>query len=110
MGKIVEAIISDGEVIPLSDFNSEQEFEYKLLNSLDFETVKSFFIKKIILDTVKERDFISNGSNGVSEVEMMNLLKREDVEVLIKELEEKRLIRLRKGINHKMYFVYKRRV
>ena len=45
MNKIAEIITTDGEVHALSDFNSEKEFEYKILNSLEFETIRDFFIK-----------------------------------------------------------------
>jgi hypothetical protein len=44
----ISAIVTlDGEVIPASDFGSEKEFEFKVLNSLNFETIQDFFIKKI---------------------------------------------------------------
>ena len=55
MSKIAEVISTDGEVQALSDFNSEKEFEYKILNSLGFENIRDFFIKKTIIDAVKEK-------------------------------------------------------
>lgn len=108
MSKIAEIISIDGEVISLSDCTSEKEFEYKILNSLDFQNIKSYFIKKTIIELVKERHKKTNGSNGVTTVEMMNILKREDIEPFLNELQEKKIIELKKGINSDMYFVYKK--
>lgn len=108
MSKLAEAVSIDGEVISLSESNSPEEFEYKILNSLDPETVKSFFIKKLILDAVRKRHKMSNGDNGVTAVEMMNLLSKEEVQPFIKELQEKKVIRMKKGINNDMYFLFKK--
>lgn len=108
MNKIAEIISIDGEVISLSEANSEREFEYKVLNSLNFETIKSFFIKKTIIEAVKQKSIDTNGSNGVTTLEMMNLLKREDIESYLEELEAKKIIVMKKGVNSNMYFVYKK--
>jgi hypothetical protein len=105
----ISAIVSlDGEVIPASDFNSEKEFEFKILNSLDFENVRDFFIKKTIIEAVKAKYKLSNGSNGVSTVELLNIFKWKDLELYIKELEEKRIIKKQQGISLEMYFPYKK--
>jgi hypothetical protein len=105
MAKISAIISTDGEIIPSSDFGSEKEFQFKTLNSLDFESVKDFFIKRTIFQAVKEKHNLSNGSNGVTSVELNNLFKWTDIEVYIKELENKNLIKTQKGINSEMYFL-----
>jgi hypothetical protein len=108
MNKIAEIISTDGEVIPASDFGSEKEFEFKILNSLDFENIKSFFIKKTIIEAVKNKHNSSNGSNGVTNVELLNLFKWKDIELYIKELEQKKVITKKQGISLEMYFIYKK--
>jgi hypothetical protein len=108
MSNIAEIILADGEVISISDFASENEFQLKLLNSLDFESIRSFFIKKTIVETVKEKHKLSNGSNGVSTIELLNLFKWNDLETYLNELEEKKIIQKRQGVNLEMYFVYKK--
>ena len=54
MSNIAEIISNEGVVNTMSDFKSQKEFEYKILNSLEFETIKEFFIKKSIIDAVKQ--------------------------------------------------------
>ena len=73
MSNLTAIVSNDGEVISMSDFGSEKEFQYKVLNNLDFETIKDFFIKKTIIDTVREKHKTSKGSNGVTTVEISNL-------------------------------------
>jgi hypothetical protein len=105
----LSAIVTlDGEVIPASDFGSEKEFEFKVLNSLDFEIIRAFFIKKTIIEAVKAKHKLSNGSNGVTTVELLNIFKWNDIELYIKELEEKRIIKKQQGISLEMYFMYKK--
>ncbi len=108
MNKIAEIISTDGEVHSLSDFNSEKEFEYKILNSLEFETIRDFFIKKTIIDAVREKHNSSNGSNGVTTVDLLNLFKWKDIETYINELAEKKIIQKKQGISLEMYFIYKK--
>ena len=108
MNKIAEIISIDGEVIPASDFGSEKEFEFKILNSLDFESIRDFFIKKTIIQAVKDKHNSSNGSNGVTNVDLLNLFKWKDIEMYIDELEKKKMIKKRQGISLDMYFVYKK--
>lgn len=108
MSKIAEVILEDGEVLSATEINSEKEFEFKILNNLDFETVRSFFIKKTIIDVVREKHKASNGSNGVTSVELLNLFKWNDLDTYLKELEEKKVIQKKQGINLEMYFVYKK--
>jgi hypothetical protein len=108
MSSIAEIILTDGEVQALSDFNSEKEFEYKILNSLEFETIRDFFIKKTIIDAVREKHNLSNGSNGVTTVELLNLFKWKDIETYINELVEKKIIQKKQGVSLQMYFIYKK--
>lgn len=108
MSKITEAITTDGEVFSLTESSSEKEFEFKILNYLDFETVKSFFIKKSIIEAVKAKHKLSNGSNGVTTVELLNLFRWNDIELYLKELEEKKIITKRQGLSLQMYFMYKK--
>ena len=108
MNKIAEIISVDGEVVSLSDFTSEKEFDFKILNSLDFQTIREFFIKKNILDAVREKHKLSNGSNGVSIVELMNLFKLNEIEIYVNELEQKKIIQKKKGISLDLYFIFKK--
>jgi hypothetical protein len=104
----ISAIVSeDGEVISMSDFASEKEFQYKVLNNLDFETIKDFFIKKTIIDAVREKHKTSKGSNGVTTVEISNLFKWKNLEEYVDELESKKIIAKKQGINLEMFFVPK---
>ena len=105
----LSAIVSlDGEVIPASDFGSEKEFQFKVLNSLDFESIRDFFIKKTIIQAVKDKHNSSNGSNGVTTVDLLNLFKWKDIEIYIDELEKKKMITKKQGISLEMYFIYKK--
>lgn len=106
--KIGEIILADGEVISASNFGSESEFVFKILNSLDFQSVRAFFIKKTIIEAVKEKHIASNGSNGVTTVELANLFKWSDIEIFTEELEQKKIIKKRAGVNHQMFFIYKK--
>lgn len=108
MSKIAEVILEDGEVLSATEINSEKEFEFKILNNLDFETVRSFFIKKTIIDVVREKHKASNGSNGVTSVELLNLFKWNDLDFYLKELEEKKVIQKKQGVNLEMYLIYKK--
>jgi hypothetical protein len=108
MNKIAEIISTDGEVHALSDFNSEKEFEYKILNSLGFENIRDFFIKKTIIDAVREKHNSSNGSNGVTTVDLLNLFKWKDIDIYINELVQKKIIQKKQGISLEMYFIYKK--
>jgi len=108
MSNIVEVISNDGEVLSASECNSEKEFEFKILNNLDFENIRSFFIKKTIIDVVREKHKTSNGSNGVTSVELLNLFKWKDLDIYLKELEEKKVIKKKQGVNLEMYFIYKK--
>jgi hypothetical protein len=108
MNNLTAIVSLDGEVIPASDFGSEKEFQFKVLNSLDFESVRDFFIKKTIIQAVKDKHNSSNGSNGVTTVDLLNIFKWKDIEMYINELEEKKMIQKKQGISLEMYFVYKK--
>ena len=108
MNKVAEIVFNDGEVLASSEFGSDLEFQFKILNSLDFETVRSFFIKKTIIEVVKEKHKISNGSNGVTTVDLINIFKWKDIEVYIQELVDKKIIEKKQGVNLEMYFICKK--
>jgi hypothetical protein len=108
MNNITAIVSLDGELISSTDFGSKKEFEFKVLNSLDFESVRAFFIKKTIIEAVKAKHKLSNGSNGVTTVELINLFKWNDIELYIKELIEKKIITKKQGVNLEMYFIYKK--
>lgn len=108
MSKIAEIVLADGEVISSSESNSQKEFDYKALNVLDFENIKSFFIKKTIIQAVREKHNLTNGSNGLTDIELLNIFKFKDFELYLQELESKKIIKMRKGINSNMYFVFKK--
>jgi hypothetical protein len=108
MSKIAEVILNDGEVLSRSELNSDLEFQFKILNSLDFEILKSFFIKKTIIQAVKEKQNKSNGSNGITTIELLDIFKWKDIEFYIKDLEEKKIIKKKQGVNLEMYFMCKK--
>jgi hypothetical protein len=108
MSKVAEVVFDDGEVLSSSEFGSDLEFQFKILNSLDFENIKSFFIKKTIIEAVREKHTSSNGSNGVTSVELLNLFKWKDLNVYLEELEQKKIIQKKQGVNLEMYFIYKK--
>ena len=108
MSNIIEFINSDAEVFSSKDFKSEKEFEFKLLNSLSFETITDFYIKKTIIEAVREKSKLTNGSNGVTDIELINLLKWKDIEKYLNDLESKNIIKMQKGINSNMYFLAKK--
>jgi hypothetical protein len=108
MSNLTAIVTLDGEVIPASDFGSIKEFQYKILNSLEFDTLKEFFIKKTIIQAVKQKHELTNGSNGVTSVELINLFKWNDIEFYIDELERKKVIQKKQGVNLEMYFNYKK--
>jgi hypothetical protein len=107
MNKIGEIVFNDGEVLSSSEFGSDLEFQFKILNSLDFETVRSFFIKKSIIEFVKEKTQASNGSNGATSIELLNIFKFKDIDFYVKELVDKKIIKSKQGVNLEMYFIYK---
>lgn len=108
MSKVAEIVFDDGEVLSSSEFGSILEFQFKILNSLDFETIKSFFIKKTIIEVVKERHKTSNGSNGVTKVELLDIFKWKDLDFYTQELVDKKIIEKKQGINLEMYFICKK--
>jgi len=108
MSKIAEVILNDGEVLSRSELNSDLEFQFKILNSLDFEILKSFFIKKTIIQAVKEKQNKSNESNGITTIELLDIFKWKDIEFYIKDLEEKKIIKKKQGVNLEMYFMCKK--
>jgi hypothetical protein len=108
MSKVAEIVFDDGEVLSSSEFGSVLEFQFKILNSLDFETVRSFFIKKTIIEVVREKHKASNGSNGITTVELLNIFKWKDIDIYVQELVDKKIIEKKQGVNLEMYFINKK--
>ena len=108
MSNVAEIILNDGEVFSLNDFGSQNEFDFKILNSLDFEIVRTFFIKKTIIDTIRLKHKTSNGSNGVTTIELINLFRWNDIDIYLNELVEKKFIVKKQGISLEMYFIAKK--
>lgn len=108
MIKIAEVISEDGEVLSCAECNSENEFEFKILNSLNFENIESFFKKKTIITAIKKKHTESNGHNGVTQIELTNLFKWKDIDVCVAELEQKKIIKKKEGISLEMYFMNKK--
>lgn len=50
---------------------------------------------------------MSNGSNGVTNIDLLNFLKLKDIEIYINEFEQKKIIQKKQGLNLEMYFMYK---
>jgi hypothetical protein len=108
MNKIAEIISEDGEVLSCAECNSENEFEFKILNSLDFKNVQSFFKKKTIITEIKRKHTESGGHNGVTPIELTNLFKWDDINACVAELEEKKIIKKKQGVSLEMYFMNKK--
>jgi hypothetical protein len=108
MNSISEIILNDGEVLSMITSESQAEFDYKILKNLDFESIKSFFIKKCIIDAVKEKHNLSNGSNGVTRNDLVaNVFNWNEIENFVNELEQKKIIKKRQGVNLEMFFLNK---
>ncbi len=43
----------------------------------------TFFIKKTIIEEVKEKHKLTNGNNGVTTVDLINIFKWNDIEIYI---------------------------
>jgi len=108
MSKLSAIVLLDGEIVSASDFGSDKEFQFKVLNSLDFESIRDFFIKKTIFQAVKAKHTLSNGSNGLTPIELLSLFQWTDIEMYVNELESKKIIKIQKGINSDMYFICKK--
>lgn len=108
MSNVAEIISADGEVISINDFSSQEELDFKLLKMIDFEIIKSFFIKKTLVDLVRAKHNLTHGHNGLTAVEASRLVKWEDVQTYLNELEQKKVVKKKKGVNLDMYFLIKK--
>jgi len=108
MSNVAEIISADGEVISINDFSSQEELDFNLLKMIDFEIIKAFFIKKTLVDLVRDKHNQTQGHNGLTTVEASRLVKWEDIETYLNELEQKKVIKKKKGVNLDMYFLIKK--
>jgi hypothetical protein len=98
---IAEIINTDGEVIA----STEQDFYIKLLNNVPEEDLSNYFLKRKLLSKVKLNNKETNGSNGLSVIQLRNLFSFEEIEKALQELQEKNQIIKREGINQELYFL-----
>jgi hypothetical protein len=98
---IAEIITTDGEVIA----STEQDFYIKLLNNVPEEDLSNYFLKRKLLSKVKLNNKETNGSNGLSVIQLRNLFSFEEIEKALQELQEKNQIIKREGINQELYFL-----
>jgi hypothetical protein len=104
MAKLAEIILDDGEVLSPDNFNSQKEFEYKILNNIEFDTLQEFFIKKTLIKGIKNKTDISANNNGLSRIEALNLFKFQEINNYLDELELKKIIKKKQGVNLEMFF------
>lgn len=98
---IAEIITTDGEVIA----STEQDFYIKLLNNVPEEDLSDYFLKIKLLSKVKLNHKQTNGSNGLSVIQLRSLFSFEEIEKALQQLQEKKQITKREGINHELYFL-----
>lgn len=98
---IAEIITTDGELIA----STEQDFYIKLLNNVPEEDLSNYFLKRKLLSKVKLNHKETNGSNGLSVIQLRNLFSFEEIEKALQELQEKNQITKREGINQELYFL-----
>jgi hypothetical protein len=101
---IAEIITTDGEVID----STEQDFYFKLLNNVPEEDLSDYFLKRKLLSKVKLNHKQTNGSNGLSVIQLRSLFSFEEIEKALQQLQEKKQITKREGINHELYFLNKK--
>jgi hypothetical protein len=98
---IAEIITTDGELIA----STEQDFYIKLLNNVPEEDLSNYFLKRKLLSKVKLNHKETNGSNGLSVIQLRSLFSFEEIEKALQQLQEKKQITKREGINHELYFL-----
>lgn len=98
---ILEFVTEDGEVIS----KDENNFYHKLFNNLPFEEITSYFIQKSLFLKIQARQKETNGKCGSSVIELSNIIKLEQIQLSLTQLEEKNKIIQRMGINNKLYFL-----
>lgn len=98
---ILEFVTEDGEVVS----KDENNFYHKLFNNLPFEEITSYFIQKSLFLKIQARQKETNGKCGSSVIELSNIIKLEQIQLSLTQLEEKNKIIQRMGINNKLYFL-----
>jgi hypothetical protein len=98
---IAEIITTDGEVIS----STEENFFIKVLNQVPHEELKDYFLKKEMLLKIRENHKKSNGSCGINQIQLKNIVSFEELEKTLNYLQEKKQITKREGVNHEMYFL-----
>lgn len=98
---IAEIITTDGEVIP----STEQDFYIMLLDSVPDKDLNDYFLKRKLLSKVILNHKQTNGSNGLSVIQLRSLFSFEEIEKALQQLQEKKQITKREGINHELYFL-----
>ncbi len=101
---IAEIINTDGEVIS----STEQDFYIKLLDNVPEEDLNDYFLKRKILNKVRLNHKQTNGSNGLSIIQLRSLFSLEEIEKALQQLQEKKQITKREGINQELYFLNKK--
>jgi hypothetical protein len=97
---IAEIITTDGEVI----LSTEQDFYIMLLDSVPDKDLNDYFLKRKLLSKVILNHKQTNGSNGLSVIQLRSLFSFEEIEKAIEQLQEKKQITKIEGINHELYF------
>ena len=98
---IAEIITIDGEVIP----STEQDFYIMLLDSVPDKDLNDYFLKRKLLSKVILNHKQTNGSYGLSMIQLRSLFSFEEIEKALQQLQEKKQITKREGINHELYFL-----
>ena len=98
---IAEVITIDGEVIS----SDEENFFINVLNQVPYNELKDYFLKKQMLLKIKENHKKSNGSCGINQIQLKNIVSFEELERTLNYLQEKKQITKREGINHELYFL-----
>ena len=98
---IAEVVTTDGEVIA----STEKDFYIMLLDNVPEEDLTDYFLARKLLSKLKLNHKQTNGSNGLSIIQMRSLFYFEEIEKAIQRLKEKKLIIQREGINHELYFL-----
>lgn len=102
--KIAEIVLNDGEIVSLSSFKETNEFQFRILNEIDFKLLEEYFTKKTILLSAKAKNVLSGGSNGTTINDIKESFTWNKLEEYVLDLETKGALIKRQGINGIMYF------
>lgn len=98
---IAEIITTDGEVIP----STHEDFYIMLLDNVPDQDLTDYFLARKILTRLRLNHKQTNGSNGLSIIQLRSFFYLEEIEKAIQRLQEKKLITKRDGINQELYFL-----